>query len=271
MQLPFAVKIGDSLQEGFDAFFAFLPNLIGFLVILVIGYLVAKIVKGILSKALDKAGLDRALHSGQTGQYVEKVSPGASPARLVGQIGFWFVFLGAVSIAVSALGIAALTDFVAAIFGYLPNVVVAIVIFVLAGAISAAVAALATRTMGDTPTGKVVATAVPILVMGIASFMILNQLKIAPEIVTITYACLMGAVALGMALAFGLGGREVAGRMLEDAYRKGQEQRDQVKSDLETGKERGRQQAQEAKEKAQERVGGSEPAANGPAAYRPVR
>jgi hypothetical protein len=62
-------------------------------------------------------------------------------------------------------------------------------------------------------------------VMAIAVFMILNQLQIATDIVTITYAALMGAVALGMALAFGLGGREVASRMLEDAYRRGREER----------------------------------------------
>jgi hypothetical protein len=74
--------------------------------------------------------------------------------------------------------------------------------------------------------------------MVIAVFMILNQLRIAPEIVSITYAALLGSVALGSALAFGLGGRDVAARMLEDAYRKGQEQRGQVEHDVQLGKER---------------------------------
>jgi hypothetical protein len=54
-------------------------------------------------------------------------------------------------------------------------------------------------------------------------FMILDQLNIATNIVFLTYAALVGAVALGMALAFGLGGREVASRLLENAYIKGQE------------------------------------------------
>ena len=61
--------------------------------------------------------------------------------------------------------------------------------------------------------------------MAIAVFMILNQLRIATDIVTITYAALMGAVALGMALAFGLGGRDVASRMLEEAYARGRQGR----------------------------------------------
>jgi hypothetical protein len=255
-----AVKIGDSLQQGLDSFFGFLPNLLGFLVILFIGYVVARIVKGVLSKVLDKVGLDRALHSGQTGQYVEKVSPGASPSRLIGSIAFWFIFLGAISIAVSALKIPALTTFVSSIYGYLPNIIAAVIIFVVAGAIAGAVATLVTKTMGDTPTGKLVATIVPVLVMAIATFMILDQLEIAPAIVTITYGVLLGSLGLGMALAFGLGGRETAAQLVSGVYDKGQEQKGQVKQDLRTGKERGQQHAERAKDHAEQAFDGREPA-----------
>jgi hypothetical protein len=68
--------------------------------------------------------------------------------------------------------------------------------------------------------------------------MILEQLRIAEEIVRIAFAATMFALALGLALAFGLGGRDLAGRMLEDAYRKGKEHKDQAKRDLETGRAR---------------------------------
>ena len=77
-------------------------------------------------------------------------------------------------------------------------------------------------------TGKIAGAAAPVLIMGIATFMILDQLDIAPAIVEITYIALIGSVALGMAIAFGLGGRDVAGRLLEDAYRGGREQRDEL-------------------------------------------
>jgi len=245
--MPFfaAVDVSDSLQQALDSFFGFLPNLLGFLVILLIGYVVARLVKGILTKVLTKVGLDRALHSGQTGQYVEKVSPGASPSRLVGSIAFWFLFLGAISLAVSALKIPALTTFVSAIYGYLPNVIAAVIIFVIAGAIAGAVATLVAKTMGDTPTGKLVGSIAPLLIMAIATFMILNQLQIAPAIVTITYAVLLGSLGLGMALAFGLGGRETAAQLVSGAYDKGQEQKGQVKRDMAVGKQRGQQQAQQ--------------------------
>src|SRR5918998_73377 len=227
-----AVNVGDSLQTGLDAFFGFLPKLLGFIVILAIGWIIAKVVKGIVTKLLDKVGVDRALHSGSTGQYVNKVAPDVRPSSVIGSLAFWFLFLGAVAIAVSQLGIAALDNFVAAIGAYIPNIIAAVLIFIIAGVVAAAVGGLVARTMGDTPTGKVVGSVVPVLVMAIATFMILNQLQIAPEIVMITYAALIGGMFLAMALAFGLGGREVAGRMLSEAYDRGRESTGRFRRDV---------------------------------------
>jgi hypothetical protein len=136
-----------------------------------------------------------------------------------------------------------------------------VLIFVIAGAIAGAVAGLVAKLMGDTPTGKLVASIAPVLIMGIAVFMILNQLRIAPDIVTITYAVLLGSLGLGMALAFGLGGRETAAQLVAGAYQKGQEQQGQVKHDMALAKDRGQERAEQGKAKAREKLGTT----NGPA------
>ena len=243
-------SISDSVQRAFTVFFEWIPRLAGALLVLVIGYFVAKIVAKLLFKVLQRAGLDRTLHSGQGGNFVQRVTD--SPSRLLGRIAFWAIFLGAISLAASVLGIAALTGFVAAIWAYIPNVIAALAIFLVAGAISAAVAGLVSRTMGDTPLGKIVATAVPIVVMSIATFMILEQLKIATQIVTITYAAIWGAIALGSALGFGLGGRDVAARRLEGAYDAGQRNKAQFRRDLDQGMRRASTEVDRAKEQARE-------------------
>ena len=248
MVLANSHRVQDKLENGLADVFAFIPALIGALVVLILGYLVAKVVSNLIARLLRRAGLDRALASGQAGTFVTKVT--SSPSRLIGRIAFWALMLGVVSLAVSVLGIEALTDFVATIFSYLPNVIAALAIFLLAGAVAAGVAALVARTMGETPTGKVVATVAPGLVMAIAIFMILDQLRIAEDIVTITYAALVGSLALTAALAFGLGGREVAARMLEGAYQKGQESSEQVRRDLAQGREQARQDVDRAKDAA---------------------
>ena len=244
------MDIGNSIERGFTVFFAWVPALLGALAILIIGYFVAKLVAKLVTRALQRAGLDRALHTGTGGSYVRKVTE--SPSRLAGTLAFWAILLGTISLAVSVLGINALTNFVAAIYGYLPNVLAAVLIFLVASAVSAGVATLATRVMGGTSLGKIVATAAPILVMTIATFMILDQLQIAQNIVVITYAALIGAIALGSALAFGLGGREVAGQLLQGAYEKGQANKEEFKRDLDQGVSRAREEVEAKKDELEE-------------------
>lgn len=237
----FVAAIGDSVERGFDELFQWLPKLVGFLAVVIIGWIIARVVAGLVDRALRGVGFDRMLLGGTGGSWVAKIT--SSPSRLLSKVVFWLLFLGALSIAVDVLGIQALEDLVATVWAYIPNVLAALLIFLVAAAISAAVAALATRVMGDTGLGKLIATAAPILVMTIATFMILDQLQIAENIVTITYAGLVGAIALGAALAFGLGGRDVAGRMLEGAYASGVANKEQLKRELEVGKSRARAEA----------------------------
>ena len=255
-----AIAIGDSLQQGLDAFFAFIPNLIGALLILLIGFVIAKVAKAALNKILEKTKVDETLTKSDAGSYVEKVSPDSKPSHLIGFVAFWFIFLFAISAAIGALKIAALTDFIAQVQAYLPNIIAAVLIFVIAAALAGAVGGAVHKLMGDTPTGKMVRAIVPGLILAIATFMVLDQLNIAPQIVTITYAALIGMLALAAALAFGLGGRDVAAKMLSDAYDAGQKNKEQVKQDMQTGKQRGQQQAGQAQARAQ---GGGESTGTG--------
>ena len=232
------MDIGDRFENAFSSLVDFIPNLIGFLIILIIGYIVAKVVSSLVRKLLQKAGLDRRLHESDARTYVDRVMPNASPSSAIATVVFWLIFVFFIFSAIGVLEIPALTGFMESVLAYLPNVIVAILIFVVAALIAGAVAAGVGKVMGDTPTGKIVATVVPALVMVIAMFMILEQLQIAPEIVRIAFAATMGALALGLALAFGLGGRQVAQRLLEDAYSKGQDAKEQVRSDVQTGRGR---------------------------------
>jgi hypothetical protein len=253
------MDIGDSAQRAFDRFFEFLPNLLGALVLLLIGFIVAKILQGIVKKLLQAMNVDEKLRSSDANRYVESVLPGSSVSSGVARVVFWLVFIFFVFTAIAALGIEALTGFMNDVLAYLPNVIAAILIFVVAALIAGAVAVAVRRFMGDTPTGRIVSTVVPALVMVIALFMILNQLRIAEDIVIIAFACTMGALALGLALAFGLGGRGVAERMLEDAYRSGREARDQVRRDVETGRSRA-----QGSDRSDTNATATAPAATGP-------
>ena len=206
----------NSLQDMFSTIARWLPALVGALIVLLVGYIIARAIEALVRKGLKGIGFDRLLHKGTAGSYIERLI--RVPSALVGSVVFWSIWIGALSVAVSVLGISALTNFINIIYAYMPNVVAALLIFIVASAVSAGIATLVSTAMSETALGKLVATGAPVLIMLIAVFMILNQLQIAPAIVTITYAVLTGAVGLGMALAFGLGGREVAAKILAQAY-----------------------------------------------------
>src|SRR5918995_1955989 len=154
-----AVEISESVQQALDDLVGFLPNLLGFLIVLLVGYIVAKVLQKVVALALEKAGTDRAVREGSSGEMVNRLVPDISPSALIGPGLFWFIFLGALSIAISALGITALNDFLADVFAYLPNIVAAILIFVVAAAVASFLARAVAGVMGETPTGRLVATA----------------------------------------------------------------------------------------------------------------
>lgn len=225
-----------------------LPRFLAAIVIIVVSYWVARILAAAVHNALGRAQLNQRLHTGAGGNILQRAIP--NPMGLIASVTYWVVYLFGISIAIDYLGIGFLQSFVRAVYGYIPNVIAALLIFLVAGAVSGAVATLVSNTMGDTPTGKIVGTVAPTVIMSIASFMILEQLKIAPAIVELTYALILGAVSLGLALAFGLGGREVAGRMLGDLYDKAQANKGKVAADVKRGASRAKNKADDLGDQA---------------------
>jgi len=239
----------ESVRNGFDRLlevtFEWLPQLIGAVIIIIVGNMIAKALSKVVRRLLTGIQLDNKLHSSQGGSVIQRVVP--NPTNLLEKVTYWLVFIGALSLGATVLGIDAINNLIYAVYGYVPQVVAALVIFLVGSSIAAAVAALVNNTMGDTPTGKMLASMLPVIVIAITVFAILDQLGIAPTIVTITYAVLLGSVGLGSALAFGLGGRDVAARLLETTYEKGQQSAAQMKADVARGKERAKQQTQAMK------------------------
>lgn len=235
---------GRSFQDGLEGLFEYLPQLIGALLLLVVGYFVAMFLKSVVRKGLQRMRFDRALHTSPAGNVISRIVE--SPSRFVGRVVYWLVFLGFISLAISALNLPALNDLIGAIYSYLPHVIAAIIIFLVASTISGVAVAFVQRVMGRTALAKLLSAVIPSLTMSIAVFMILNELMIAEEIVLITYTALIGAVALGLALAFGLGGREVAARLLEQAYDAGRQNADVAKRDISRAKANTKNEAKRA-------------------------
>jgi hypothetical protein len=223
-------NIQQSFENILSRIIEFLPNLIGALAILIVGYMIAKLLETGVRRALNRARFDRAIHNSSAGNTVSRVIE--SPSKLGGRVAFWLVFIGAISLAVSALDLPVLNDLLNTVYSYVPNVIAAVIIFLVASAISAGAATFVMKIMGRSALAKIISTVIPAVAMSLAVFMILNQLGIAKDIVNILFTAIVGAIALGLALAFGLGGRDVARELLEQAVDTTRNNSDRIKSEV---------------------------------------
>ncbi|HET9173997.1 MAG TPA: hypothetical protein VFN56_01805 [Candidatus Saccharimonadales bacterium] len=231
-----------SLQNGLDKLLSFIPAVFGFILLILVGWILAKIAKKITRTLLRKLRFERAITLSPAGNYVTRVIE--HPTEFMAKLVYWIIFIGFILFAVSGLGVPALTLIVNGIYRYIPNVIASILIFLVASAITAGAEVFVAKVLGRGALAKLVGAVVPAIIMPIAIFMILDQLHIASNIVNITYAALVGAVALGLALAFGLGGRDVAARILEQAYDNAQEKSDQMQQEYQQAKIRTKNRAQ---------------------------
>lgn len=229
LRLNDGYDFADSMQSAIDATFEALPTLLFALLIFIVGYFISRMLQKAAHRLMNMFDLNGKVQDTPYSKQLMRLFP--NPAEFVGKIVFWVLMLGVISLTVSALGIQSLIDLTASVYSYLPHVLAAILIFVAASAISGFINRVIDHTFGNTPTGEILSTTAPIVVMSIAFFMILDQLQIAGDIVNITYTAIMGGLALGLALAFGLGGKDVAGKILESAYNKSQRSLQQAKND----------------------------------------
>ncbi len=229
------VDLSGKVADAWGEVISWIPEIIGALIVLFIGYVIAKFFQGLITGALNRININKKIKERPEGNYLKRITD--NPSGMIGVIVYWLIWFLALTIALQILNIPVISQLIYNFYSYLPNILASIIILIVAIAVSAGLDALILGLMGKTMTGKILAAAAPSLILTIATFMVLVQLKIATPIIVITYAGIWGAIALGFALAFGLGGKDVASRLIEAAYNKGKENFDQTKRDIHTGAE----------------------------------
>lgn len=145
-----------------------------------------------------------------------------SPTTITAKIVFCRIYLIHIPIAASALNFLTLNAVVTDILNFILEIIATVVIYLVASAIIDSAEKFIQRAVGPCALIKIVKAALPVIIQLIASFMTTNQIDIAPMAVYITYAPIICAVSLGLALAFGLVVCEAASQILTQAYRRAQ-------------------------------------------------
>jgi hypothetical protein len=209
-----------SVTGAMAVFLSAIPRLLAFAAILIVGWLVASVIaRGIAALLRTVSFNDLSARSGFTG-FLQKMGVRTDPSGALALTAKWFVRLIVLIVAFDALGLPAVSQVLQQLLLWLPNVVVAVVILVVAGLVANALASLvrgATAQAGFTSPG-LLAAITRVAVWGFGIVVAVNQLGIATTLVNALFMGLVGALALALGLAFGLGGRETAAQIVRDWY-----------------------------------------------------
>ena len=207
------------LQDALSTFLSFVPQLIGAIVILIIGYIVAKILQAVVGRVLQSIGFEGWMEKGGIKQFFDRAQTNQTPTGIIGKLVFWLVFIIALSMAADALGISQVSAVLGQLIAFIPSIIAAILILVLAALLANFVSGIV---RGATGSG-ILASVVQYAIIVYAVFAAITELGIAVQLTAPTFLILLGAVALAAAIAFGIGGREVAQDILQKAYSRSSE------------------------------------------------
>src|ERR671933_2852287 len=221
------MDFGDRLQASFAQVFGeLIPALLGALIIVFAGYLLARVMEKLVERFLRRIRLNNLLERGGVTQAVERSGSEVNPTRVVANLVFWLVMFAVLLVAANALGLQSLANVFSELVGYIPSVIAAIVIILVGIVLGGFVGGLILASAGALYGGAALARVGRFGVILLAVFMALQELGIATDIVTTAFAILFGAIALALALAFGLGNRELAGEVTREWYEQYRRERD---------------------------------------------
>lgn len=221
----FSDRLRDSLAQVFGDI---VPALLGALVILFAGYLLAKVLEKLIERFLRRIRLNKMLEKGGVMQAVERSGSHLNPVRVLANLVFWLVMFAVILVAANALGLQSLANVFSELVSYIPSVIAAIVIILVGIVLGGFVGGLISASAGALHGGRALARVGRGGVILLAIFMALQELGIATDIVTTAFAILFGAIALAMALSFGLGNRELAGQITREWYEQYRSERDEA-------------------------------------------
>jgi len=215
----FIRELARTLDEILRSLARFLPRFLEMLVIVVVGWIVAFLLKIVLRSVLKITRFDKlSEHTGATQWLRSAELP--SLTELVSQVAFWVAWAVFILLGIDVLGVVGIEQHVTSFIGFLPRLVAALVIlfFGLLGASFFSRAALLSGVNADLPSPRLISWAVRTMIILFVVSMAFEELGVGSHTVIVAFALTFGSLMLGLALAFGLGGKDLARKYLERRF-----------------------------------------------------
>jgi len=219
--------IFEPIREMLTKIMAYLPVLLGALLILIVGWIVAKIIRSIVNGVLKVVRFDALADKAGISEILRKGDLKTSARQVVSSLVYWLIIIMVLVMVANALGLPKASDLLSSLFAYVPKVIAALLVLVVAMFLASFVSGIVRIAAGNAKLPK------PEMLAGISRWTIiifavtisLAQLGIAPLLVTATFNIILGGIVLALALAFGLGGKDAAARYLDKVKQKHSEKK----------------------------------------------
>jgi hypothetical protein len=212
-------ELGKAMEEMTRGFARFLPRFLEMLIIVVAGWIIAVVLKALVRSVLRISRFDRlSEHAGASQLLRGAALPSSS--ELLSRFVFWVAWLGFILVGINELGIAGLEPHISNFFGFLPRLFAALFIlfFGLLAASFFSRAALIGGVNAELPSPRLISWAVRAMIVLFVVSMAFEELGIGARTVIVAFALTFGSLLFGLALAFGLGGKELARKFLERRF-----------------------------------------------------
>ena len=206
------------LAAALATFMTALPSVLGAVLLLIIGWIVAGVIGGVLAKFLRTIRIDDLAERSGVAGFLRRARVNADAAGVIGGLVKWYVRLVFLLLAANAVGLTAVSGIVNQVLGFIPNLLVAIVILGVFSWLATTAKNLvsgAVETAGM-PNSNLLGTLTFVTVLAFGIIAAANQIGVAATLINTLFIGTVAALALAFGLAFGLGGREEAARMLAD-------------------------------------------------------
>src|SRR5579884_1800232 len=216
MVTNWGTSIFNALSNAVNLILTFIPRIIGFLVILIIGWIIATLVAKAVTFLLRKVGFDRMANRIGLNRFEQRMGVTLDPAGVLGKVVFWFLLLIFLVPATDALGLPTVSNILNTLVAYIPNVFVAILVLFLGTLLATFVADLVRGATASANIGSpnLFANIARWAIIAFAALVALEQLQITPTLINELFGAIVAALAIAFGLAFGLGGQETARRWL---------------------------------------------------------
>lgn len=246
-----AVQWSQGVEDAWSNVARFVPQFLGFLVILVIGYFIAKALAKVTDRVLERVGFDKAVERGGIRRALAQSRYDASD--LIGKVVFYGLMLFVLQLAFGVFGANPISDLITGVIAYLPKLIAAILIVVVGAAVATAVKDIVTSALGGLGYGRNLGTAASAAILVLAGFMALDQLQIARSIVNLLFTALVFTVAGIAVVAVGGAGIRPMQQRWQNVLDRYDEEKPKVRNQMDINRTAA----------AQKRIDLTQPAANG--------